>query len=79
MTDMGLLKSVITWQDVNNSDIILIMYALGISAITVVFPDYSFLFIKINAYIMLVNNEVLRKIKIVVKNDVKNWAYISLR
>ena len=29
--------------------------------------------------IMLVNNQVLRKIKIAVKSDVKNWAYISLR
>ena len=47
---MGLL---ITWQDVYNSDIILIVYALGISAITVVFPDYSYLFIKINSSIML--------------------------
>ena len=27
----------------------------------------------------LVNNQVLRKIKIAVKSDVKNWAYISLR
>ena len=27
----------------------------------------------------LVNNQVLRKIKIAVENDVKNWAYISLR
>ena len=47
---MGLLKSVITWQDVYNSDIILIIYALGISAITMVFPDYSF---SINANIIL--------------------------
>ena len=28
---------------------------------------------------LLVNNQVLRKIKIAVENDVKNWAYISLR
>ena len=49
---MWLLKSVITWQDVYNSDIILIIHALGISAITVVFSDYSYLFIKINANIM---------------------------
>ena len=27
----------------------------------------------------IINNQVLRKIKIVVKSDVKNWAYISLR
>ena len=27
----------------------------------------------------LVNNQVLRKIIIAVKSDVKNWAYISLR
>ena len=27
----------------------------------------------------IVNNQVLRKIKIAVKSDVKNWAYISLR
>ena len=27
----------------------------------------------------LVNNQVVRKIKIAVENDVKNWAYISLR
>ena len=26
-----------------------------------------------------INNQVLRKIKIAVKSDVKNWAYISLR
>ena len=52
---MELLKSVITWQDVYNStsDIILIIYALGKSAITVVFPDYSYVFIKINANTML--------------------------
>ena len=29
--------------------------------------------------ILLINNQVLRKIKIAVKSDVKNWAYISLR
>ena len=29
--------------------------------------------------LVLVNNQVLRKIKIAVKSDVKNWAYISLR
>ena len=28
---------------------------------------------------LLINNQVLRKIKIAVENDVKNWAYISLR
>ena len=28
---------------------------------------------------ILINNQVLRKIKIAVKSDVKNWAYISLR
>ena len=27
----------------------------------------------------IINNQVLRKIKIEVKSDVKNWAYISLR
>ena len=27
----------------------------------------------------IVNNQVVRKIKIAVENDVKNWAYISLR
>ena len=27
----------------------------------------------------LINNQVLRKIKIVVESDIKNWAYISLR
>ena len=27
----------------------------------------------------VVNNQVVRKIKIAVENDVKNWAYISLR
>ena len=27
----------------------------------------------------IINNQVLRKIKIAVENDVKNWAYISLR
>ena len=27
----------------------------------------------------IINNQVLRKIKIVVESDVKNWAYISLR
>ena len=26
-----------------------------------------------------INNQVLRKIKIAVESDVKNWAYISLR
>ena len=29
--------------------------------------------------IIIINNQVLRKIKTAVKNDVKNWAYISLR
>ena len=29
--------------------------------------------------IIIINNQVLRKIKIAVENDVKNWAYISLR
>ena len=29
--------------------------------------------------ITYINNQVLRKIKIAVKSDVKNWAYISLR
>ena len=29
--------------------------------------------------LVLVNNQVLRKIKITVESDVKNWAYISLR
>ena len=29
--------------------------------------------------IIIINNQVLRKIKIAVRNDVKNWAYISLR
>ena len=28
---------------------------------------------------LVINNQVLTKIKIVVKSDVKNWAYISLR
>ena len=28
--------------------------------------------------LVLVNNQVLRKIKIVVKSDIKNWVYISL-
>ena len=39
--------------------------------------------IKIKDYIYnynyISNNQVLRKIKIVVKSDVENWAYISLR
>ena len=30
-------------------------------------------------YKTLINNQVVRKIKIAVENDVKNWAYISLR
>ena len=29
--------------------------------------------------LVIINNQVLRKIKIAVKSDVKNWAYISLR
>ena len=29
--------------------------------------------------IIIINNQVLRRIKIAVKSDVKNWAYISLR
>ena len=29
--------------------------------------------------VLVINNQVLRKIKIAVKSDVKNWAYISLR
>ena len=29
--------------------------------------------------LVIINNQVLRKIKIAVENDVKNWAYISLR
>ena len=28
---------------------------------------------------VLINNQVLRKIKVAVESDVKNWAYISLR
>ena len=32
-----------------------------------------------NIIIIIINNQVLRKIKIAVENDVKNWAYISLR
>ena len=28
---------------------------------------------------LVINNQVLRKIKITVENDVKNWEYISLR
>ena len=28
---------------------------------------------------IIINNQVVRKIKIAVENDVKNWAYISLR
>ena len=28
---------------------------------------------------IIINNQVLRKIKIAVESDVKNWAYISLR
>ena len=27
--------------------------------------------------VCLINNQVLRKIKIVVENDVKNWAYVA--
>ena len=30
-------------------------------------------------FVSIINNQVLRKIKIMVENDVKNWAYISLR
>ena len=30
-------------------------------------------------FVAQINNQVLRKIKIAVKSDVKNWAYISLR
>ena len=26
-----------------------------------------------------INNQVLRKIKVAVESDIKNWAYISLR
>ena len=29
--------------------------------------------------LVIINNQVLRKIKIAVKSDVKSWAYISLR
>ena len=29
--------------------------------------------------VVIINNQVLRKIKIVAESDVKNWAYISLR
>ena len=29
--------------------------------------------------IIIINNQVLRKIKIAVKSDIKNWAYISLK
>ena len=29
--------------------------------------------------LVIMNNQVLRKIKIVVESDVKNWAYISIR
>ena len=28
---------------------------------------------------LIINNQVVRKIKIAVEKDVKNWAYISLR
>ena len=37
------------------------------------------LFLTGNYIIIIINNQVLRKIKIAVKSDVKNWAYISLR
>ena len=37
------------------------------------------LVITIIIIIIIINNQVLRKIKIAVENDVKNWAYISLR
>ena len=44
----------------------------------------SFLFIFVDIFdvvkpIIIINNQVVRKIKIAVENDVKNWAYISLR
>ena len=42
----------------------------------------SFLFIFVDIFDVvkpIINNQVLRKIKIAVENDVKNWAYISLR
>ena len=29
--------------------------------------------------LVIINNQVVKKIKIAVKSDVKNWAYISLR
>ena len=34
---------------------------------------------KVKTIILYINNQVLRKIKITVESDVKNWAYISLR
>ena len=34
---------------------------------------------KLIIIIIIINNQVLRKIKTVVKSDIKNWAYISLR
>ena len=39
----------------------------------------SLLKIKLTIEVSIINNQVLRKIKIAVESDVKNCAYISLR
>ena len=42
--------------------------------------NYEIVFLLLGYVIITsINNQVLRKIKIAVKSDVKNWAYISLR
>ena len=48
--------------------------------IKVIYYMVLFTFVKSNPLqLHIINNQVLRKIKIVVESDVKNWAYISLR
>ena len=48
--------------------------------IKVIYYIVLFTFIKSNPLqLHIINNQVLRKIKIVVESDDKNWAYISLR
>ena len=43
-----------------------------------IFVDFSDV-VKPIIIIIIINNQVVRRIKIAVENDVKNWAYISLR
>ena len=52
-------------------------YVINIIHITM--SDHFILGYVVRRLVIIINNQVVRKIKIAVENDVKNWAYISLR